>query len=101
GGGGAPDAPVQWLRRLCRRPLQRHGQRTTLGVRRCYTSALGKGSVPLREEPAEACMSSQQPSIQGLQRGAPAALRDHWIVFVVGGVVRLVLGATAVVLPPI
>ena len=49
-------------------------------------------------------MSSQQPGIQdiqGLQRAATAALREHWVLFLVEGVVLLVLGATAVVLPPI
>ena len=46
-------------------------------------------------------MSSQQPSIQGLQRAATAALREHWVLFLVEGVVLLVLGAAAVVLPPI
>ena len=46
-------------------------------------------------------MSSQQPSIQGFQRAATAALREHWVLFLVEGVVLLVLGATAVVLPPI
>ncbi|MFZ0068787.1 MAG: HdeD family acid-resistance protein [Pseudolabrys sp.] len=46
-------------------------------------------------------MSTQQPSIEGLQRAATAALREHWVLFLVEGVVLLVLGATAVVLPPI
>ncbi|HEX3338238.1 MAG TPA: HdeD family acid-resistance protein [Pseudolabrys sp.] len=46
-------------------------------------------------------MSTQQPSIQGIQRAATAALREHWVLFLVEGVVLLVLGATAVVLPPI
>src|SRR6476619_1181481 len=46
-------------------------------------------------------MSSQQPSMQGLQRAATAALREHWVLFLVEGVVLLVLGATAIVLPPI
>ena len=49
-------------------------------------------------------MSSQQPGIQdiqGLQRAATAALHEHWVLFLVEGVVLLVLGATAVVLPPI
>ena len=48
---------------------------------------------------------SSQPSgiqdIQGLQRAATAALHEHWVLFLVEGVVLLVLGATAVVLPPI
>jgi uncharacterized membrane protein HdeD (DUF308 family) len=48
---------------------------------------------------------SSQPSgiqdIQGLQRAATAVLHEHWVLFLVEGVVLLVLGATAVVLPPI
>lgn len=49
-------------------------------------------------------MSSQQSGIQdiqGLQCAATAALHEHWVLFLVEGVVLLVLGATAVVLPPI
>ncbi len=49
-------------------------------------------------------MSTQQTGIQGIQgmqRAAAAALREHWVLFLVEGVVLLVLGATAVVLPPI
>ncbi len=46
-------------------------------------------------------MSTQQSGIQGMQRAAAAALREHWLLFLVEGVVLLVLGATAVVLPPI
>jgi uncharacterized membrane protein HdeD (DUF308 family) len=46
-------------------------------------------------------MSVEQSSIQGIQRAATAALREHWVLFLVEGVVLLVLGATAVVLPPI
>jgi uncharacterized membrane protein HdeD (DUF308 family) len=46
-------------------------------------------------------MSTQQSGIQGIERAAKAALREHWVLFLVEGVVLLVLGATAVVLPPI
>jgi uncharacterized membrane protein HdeD (DUF308 family) len=46
-------------------------------------------------------MSTQQSGIQGIQRAATAALYEHWFLFLVEGVVLLVLGATAVVLPPI
>lgn len=46
-------------------------------------------------------MSTQQSGIQGIQRAATAALHEHWFLFLVEGVVLLVLGATAVVLPPI
>ena len=46
-------------------------------------------------------MSTQQSGIQGIQRAAVAALHEHWVLFLVEGVVLLVLGATAIVLPPI
>ena len=46
-------------------------------------------------------MSTQQSGIQNIQRAASAALHEHWVLFLVEGVVLLVLGATAVVLPPI
>ena len=46
-------------------------------------------------------MSTQPSTIQGMQRVAAAALQEHWVLFLVEGVVLLVLGATAVVLPPI
>ena len=46
-------------------------------------------------------MSTQQSGIQGIQTAAKAALREHWVLFLVEGVVLLVLGAIAVVLPPI
>jgi len=46
-------------------------------------------------------MSTQQSGIQDVQRAAAAALHEHWVLFLVEGVVLLVLGATAVVLPPI
>jgi uncharacterized membrane protein HdeD (DUF308 family) len=48
---------------------------------------------------------STQPSgiqdVQGLQRAAAVVLHEHWVLFLVEGVVLLVLGASAVVLPPI
>jgi uncharacterized membrane protein HdeD (DUF308 family) len=58
-------------------------------------------SIVLSAETPEASMSTQQTGIQGMQRAAAAALREHWVLFLVEGVVLLVLGATAVVLPPI
>jgi uncharacterized membrane protein HdeD (DUF308 family) len=46
-------------------------------------------------------MTAQQSGLQDIQRAAQAALREHWVLFLVEGVVLLVLGATAVVLPPL
>lgn len=46
-------------------------------------------------------MSTTQPDIAGFQRAAAAALHEHWVFFLVEGVVLLVLGATAIVLAPL
>jgi uncharacterized membrane protein HdeD (DUF308 family) len=46
-------------------------------------------------------LTAQQSGIQDVQRAASAVLRERWVFFLVEGVVLLVLGATAVVLPPI
>lgn len=44
-------------------------------------------------------MSTNQPDIAKIQRAVANALHEHWALFLVEGVVLLVLGATAVVLP--
>jgi len=44
-------------------------------------------------------MSTNQPDIAKFQRAVASALHEHWVLFLVEGVVLLVLGATAVVLP--
>lgn len=46
-------------------------------------------------------MSINQSGVTGYQRAAAAALHEHWVFFLVEGVVLLVLGATAVVLAPL
>jgi uncharacterized membrane protein HdeD (DUF308 family) len=62
---------------------------------------MSESNVSSRKKFVEAFMSSQQSGIQGIQRAAVAALHEHWVLFLVEGVVLLVLGATAIVLPPI
>jgi uncharacterized membrane protein HdeD (DUF308 family) len=49
----------------------------------------------------EAVVSINQGDVAGYQRAAAAALHEHWVFFLVEGVVLLVLGATAVVLAPL
>lgn len=44
---------------------------------------------------------STQADIQGIQRAAASALHEHWVLFLVEGIVLLVLGAIAVVVPPL
>ena len=46
-------------------------------------------------------MSSNQPDLAQFQRRVANALHEHWVLFLVEGVVLVVLGATAVVLPPL
>jgi uncharacterized membrane protein HdeD (DUF308 family) len=46
-------------------------------------------------------MSTNQPDIKGVQRAVAHALHEHWVLFLVEGVVLLVLGGTAVVIPPL
>jgi uncharacterized membrane protein HdeD (DUF308 family) len=44
---------------------------------------------------------STQSDIQGIQRAAAAALHEHWVLFLVEGIVLLILGAIAVVVPQV
>lgn len=46
-------------------------------------------------------MSSTQSDLEKFQRDAAAALHEHWVLFLVEGVVLLVLGATAIALAPL
>jgi len=46
-------------------------------------------------------MSTNQPNIATIQRAVNQALHDHWVLYLVEGIVLLVLGATAIVVPPL
>ncbi|AXK81263.1 HdeD family acid-resistance protein [Pseudolabrys taiwanensis] len=46
-------------------------------------------------------MSSTQADFEKFKRDAAAALHEHWVLFLVEGVVLLVLGATAIALAPL
>ena len=46
-------------------------------------------------------MSTNQPDIAKFQSAVASALHEHWVLFLVEGVVLLVLGATAIVIPPL
>jgi uncharacterized membrane protein HdeD (DUF308 family) len=49
----------------------------------------------------EHVMSTNQPNIGEIQRAVSKSLHEHWVLYLVEGVVLLVLGATAIVLPPL
>jgi uncharacterized membrane protein HdeD (DUF308 family) len=46
-------------------------------------------------------MSMNQPNIAATQRAVSAALRRHWVLYLVEGIVLVVLGAIAIILPPL
>lgn len=46
-------------------------------------------------------MSTPPPNIGDVQRALARSLHEHWVLFLVEGVVLLVLGATAIVIPPL
>jgi uncharacterized membrane protein HdeD (DUF308 family) len=46
-------------------------------------------------------MSINQPDTQGFQRAMTTRLHQHWVLFLVEGIVLLILGALAVVLAPL
>ena len=44
---------------------------------------------------------TNEANIANIQRAVGKALHDHWVLYLVEGVVLIVLGATAIVLPPL
>src|SRR6266852_726589 len=46
-------------------------------------------------------MTMNQPNIEHIQRAVAASLHEHWVLFLVEGIVLVVLGLIAIVLPPI
>src|SRR5215470_17049340 len=44
---------------------------------------------------------STHACIQGVQCAAATALHEHWVLFLIEGIVLLILGAIAVIIPPI
>jgi len=46
-------------------------------------------------------MTMNQPNIASIRSAVNQALREHWVLYLIEGVVLLVLGATAIVIPPL
>ncbi|HET7847927.1 MAG TPA: HdeD family acid-resistance protein [Pseudolabrys sp.] len=46
-------------------------------------------------------MTTIQPDMARVQRAVASALHEHWVLFLIEGVVLIVLGATAIALPPL
>src|SRR5690349_6888224 len=49
----------------------------------------------------EAAMSMNQPTVADVQRAVKEALRRHWVLYLIEGIVLLVLGAIAIIIPPL
>jgi uncharacterized membrane protein HdeD (DUF308 family) len=46
-------------------------------------------------------MSTIQPNIANIQRAVNQALHEHWVFYLIEGIVLLLLGATAIIIPPL
>jgi uncharacterized membrane protein HdeD (DUF308 family) len=46
-------------------------------------------------------MATIDPDVARVQRAVAGVLHEHWILFLIEGVVLIVLGATAIALPPL
>ncbi len=46
-------------------------------------------------------MSTNGPDITEIQRAVAQSLREHWVLYLVEGIVLLVLGALAIIIPPL
>ena len=46
-------------------------------------------------------MSMNQPTVADVQRAVNEALRRHWVLYLIEGIVLLTLGAIAIILPPL
>jgi uncharacterized membrane protein HdeD (DUF308 family) len=46
-------------------------------------------------------MSTNQPDIERFQRAVETSLREHWVVFLIEGIILVILGAAAIIIPPL
>ena len=46
-------------------------------------------------------MTMNQPNIEQFQRAVATSLHEHWVMFLIEGIVLVVLGLVAIVVPPI
>jgi uncharacterized membrane protein HdeD (DUF308 family) len=46
-------------------------------------------------------MSTNQPDIDRFQRAVETSLREHWVIFLIEGIILVILGAAAIVIPPL
>jgi uncharacterized membrane protein HdeD (DUF308 family) len=49
----------------------------------------------------EASMSMNKPDIEKIQRSVTKSLNEHWVLFLIEGIILVILGLAAIVIPPI
>src|ERR1700719_1060075 len=54
-----------------------------------------------RQSPGRRTMTMNQSDIEQIQRAVATSLHEHWVLFLVEGIVLVVLGLLAIVVPPI
>src|SRR5262249_23124109 len=60
----------------------------------------GRAGAEPASSAREAYMSMNNPDSEQIQR-TMATLRDHWVLFLVEGIILVILGLAAIVIPPI
>jgi uncharacterized membrane protein HdeD (DUF308 family) len=45
-------------------------------------------------------MSMNKPDIEQIQRAVATSLHEHWVLFLVEGIILVILGLAAIVIPP-
>jgi uncharacterized membrane protein HdeD (DUF308 family) len=50
---------------------------------------------------AEIVMSTDRPDIAAIQRAVANSLHQHWVLYLIEGIVLVILGIAAVILPPV
>ena len=66
-----------------------------------YRGGAKRGMLRLRGQRAEAEMSTNQPNIAGIQRAVANSLHQHWKLYLAEGIILLVLGTAAIMVPPL
>jgi uncharacterized membrane protein HdeD (DUF308 family) len=59
--------------------------------------ALAFGAAPSKET----AKSMSQPGIEQIQRAVVTSLHQHWVLFLVEGIILVILGLAAIVIPPL
>ena len=72
----------------------------TSSISRPRYSVAGKGICCTRGQRAEAVMSTTQPNA-AFQRAVTTALHRHWKLYLVEGILLIILGAVAIIVPPL